>query len=85
MNLATIAPATIKLGTEVIYRGAWGTDAPKRVKVVGLTLTDHPRDKYGKSVKEVAIDDVKANKVCFDLSDGHWCYSDQIRGVDLTA
>jgi hypothetical protein len=85
MNIATIPTGIIKLGTEVIYRGAWGSDAPKRVKVVGLTLTDHPRDKYGKSVKEVTIDDVKANKVCFDLSDNHWCYSDQIRGVDLTA
>ena len=76
---------TIKLGTKVAYCGAFGASPRKSVTVVGLTLTDHPRAKDGKSVREVTIDDVKANKVCFDLSDGHWCYSEQIRGVDLTA
>jgi hypothetical protein len=69
----------IKIGDKVKYRGSFGYDAPKVATVEGLTLTKYPREKYGKSVEEVNMIDVKANKVLFDLSDGHWCYSDQIK------
>jgi hypothetical protein len=30
-------------------------------------------------VQEVNIIDVKANKVLFDLDNGHWCYGDQVK------
>ena len=70
---------TIKLGDTVSYRGAFGGGPLKSAIVDGLTITEYPRDKYGKPVVEVNIVDVKANKVVFDLSDGHWCYSDQIK------
>lgn len=70
---------TIKLGDTVSYRGSWGYNYHSTIATVeGLTLTQYPREKYGKSVKEVNIDDVKANKVVFDLSDGHWAYASQI-------
>lgn len=68
----------IKLGDTVSYRGSFGSGPIKSATVEGLTLTQYPREKYGKSVKEVNIDDVKANKVVFDLSDGHWAYASQI-------
>ena len=70
---------TIKIGDTVSYRGAFGGGPLKSVTVMGLTRTEYPRDKYGESVAEVTIIEVKANKVVFDLSDGHWCYSDQIK------
>lgn len=68
----------IKIGDTVGYRGAFGGGHPARATVEGLTLTEYPRDKYGKTVSEVTTDDVKANKVVFDLSDGHWAYASQI-------
>ena len=69
---------TIKISDTVSYRGSFGSGPLKSATVEGLTLTQYPREKYGKSVKEVNIDDVKANKVVFDLSDGHWAYASQI-------
>ena len=69
---------TIKLGDTVSYRGSFGSGPVKSATVEGLTLTQYPREKYGKSVKEVNVTDVKANKVVFDLSDGHWAYASQI-------
>jgi hypothetical protein len=68
----------INVGDMVTYRGGFGGDPPKRAKVVGLTLTDEPREKYGQEVLSVDVQSVKANRVLFDLDDGHWCYSDQI-------
>jgi hypothetical protein len=70
---------TIKLGDTVSYRGAFGGGPLKSAIVEGLTITKYPREKDGKDVVEVNIVDVKANKVVFDLSDGHWCYSDQVK------
>jgi hypothetical protein len=81
MNTIAIKQTVIRVGDKVGYRGAFGGGHPATATVQGLTLTEYPRDKYGKSVQEVNIDDVKANKVVFDLSDGHWCYADQIRIV----
>ena len=69
---------TIKIGDSISYRGCWGSDPPKTVKVEGLTVTDMPRSKYGEDVQEVTIEQVKANMVLFSLDDGHWCYSEQV-------
>jgi len=74
---------TIKIGMSVVYSGAWGYAPNKSATIVGMTLTDEPRSKYGKTVKEVTVEDVKANKVLFDLSDEHWCYANQIRGINM--
>lgn len=68
----------INIGDTVTYRGSFGGGLAKRAKVVGLTLTEKPRMKDGQECLSVFVDDVKANRVVFDLDDGHWCYSDQI-------
>ena len=72
----------IKIGDKVVYRPGWGSMAPVTVTVQTMDLTDEPRDKYGDSVKEVTLDQIRQNRVLFVLSDGHWAYSDQI---DLNA
>jgi hypothetical protein len=69
----------IKLGDTISYRGAFGSGPLKSATVEYLKLTQYPREKYGEDVEEVNIDDVKANKVVFGLSDGYWCYSDQVK------
>ena len=73
---------TIRIGDTVRWRGGWGTDPAKDVKVKGMLLTQQPREKHdGVKVKEVDINnDVGGNMVCFDLDNGHWAYSDQIEG-----
>jgi len=73
---------TIKIGDTVRWRGGWGTDPAKDVKVKGMLLTTRPREKHdGVKVKEVDINnDVGGNMVCFDLDNGHWAYSEQIEG-----
>jgi hypothetical protein len=68
----------INVGDTVTYHGSFGGGLPKRAKVVGLTLTEEPRTKYGQEVLSVDVQSVKANRVVFDLDDSHWCYSDQI-------
>ena len=70
----------IRVGDTVQYRPAWGTSPSKRVKVVSLEATEESREKYGSKVSVVTYSEVADNRVCFDLDDGHWCYSSQVDG-----
>jgi len=71
----------INVGDTITYQGSFGGGISKQAKVMGLTLTDEPRTKDGQECLAVFVRDVKANRVLFDLDDGHWCYSDQIRNL----
>lgn len=71
----------VRIGDEVMWRGAWGNDPAKRVKVKHLEVTEHPGMKYGEDVKEVPWDTVRANKCLFTLDNGHWAYGKQIDPV----
>lgn len=68
----------IKINDTIHYRPSFGSGPRTEVTVVGLTVTDYPREKYGKDVTEVDIELVKQNKVVFSLSNGRWAYSEQI-------
>lgn len=68
----------IKINDTITYRPSFGSGPLTKAKVVGLTVTDLPRDKYGEEVDEVSVDLVKQNRVLFDLDNNHWAYSDQI-------
>ncbi len=68
----------ITVGSTIVYRPSFGYGMPKEAKVVGLTLTAYPRCKEGVEVPAVAKEAIQANKVLFDLDDGHWCYSEQV-------
>ena len=70
---------TVKIGQEVTYRGAWGSEPPKRVKVTYIELCQQEREKYGTPVDEANVEDIR--RCCFDLDDGHWCYGYQIDEV----
>jgi len=69
---------TVKIGDYVMWRGCFGADKPRRVRVTGLDVTDHPREKYGEEVDSVSWDLVRQNRVVFSLSNDSWAYSDQI-------
>jgi len=72
----------IKVGDSVRWRGAFGMNAPRVVRVESMELTDQPRSKYGDFVDEATEEEVKANRVVFSLSSGNWAYSDQIELID---
>ena len=67
----------IRKGTQVVYRGGFGADAPKIAVVTGVERTEYPREKYGDEVESVHLDD----HYVLTLNNGHWCYSDQVDGV----
>lgn len=69
----------IKVGSRVMYRGCFGVDPAKEAKIESITKSLEKRSKYGCSTKSIDWDEKEYG--CFILSDGHWCYGEQI--VDL--
>ena len=71
----------IKIGSKIIYKGAWGTQSEKEVTIEGMQLCEEEGDKYGVDANEIPWE--QKNYGVYDLSDGHWCYGYQI--VELVA
>ena len=69
----------IKVGSRVMYRGCFGVDPAKEAKIESITKALEKRSKDGCSTKSIDWDEKEYG--CFILSDGHWCYGEQI--VDL--
>jgi hypothetical protein len=70
----------LKLKDKVIWRGAWGTQAPKEVIVKGISLCT-VGSKYGKDVKSVDWKTVEAGKVVVSLDNNHWAYGHQLTEI----
>lgn len=68
--------ATLKVGDEVLWRGGFGMDAPRKAKVEGIEITRG--DKYGDPVDEVEWSEVYGRNVTVDLDNDHWAYAEQI-------
>ena len=66
----------IKIGSKVIYRGTFGMGYPEEVTIEGIDKCKKERDKYGDAVESIDWD--MKNYGCFTLSNGHWCYGEQI-------
>jgi len=61
----------LKVGDEVIWRGSWGKDLPKEVKVNCIEINDI-------NVSSIGWDKVDSRDVVVDLDNGHWAYGFQI-------
>ena len=64
----------LKIGDTVLWKGAFGTQAPKKAKVTGIEVCP-TGSKYGNSVDKVkwSIVNGESNKeVVVDLDNGHW-------------
>lgn len=72
----------LKVGDKVIWRGAWGKEAPKEAVVESIELCANG-SKYGKQVKSVDWETIeKGNRsVTLDLDNGHWAYGNQISQI----
>ena len=66
----------IKIGSKVMYRGNFGMGCPEKVTIESIDKCKKERDKYGDAVE--SIDWGMKNYGCFTLSNGHWCYGEQI-------
>ena len=69
----------VRIGDTVSWRGGFGMDPARPARVVGITVTEEPRSKYGATAQEAPWSLVRANRVLFDLDTGNWAYGEQIQ------
>ena len=74
-----MANDVIKIGTKVKYRGCFGSGLPEIVEVEHIERGESVHSKYGKPVDSVPF--YRREYCVFDLSNGHWCYGDQIDSI----
>jgi hypothetical protein len=70
----------ISVGDSVMWRGAWGSESAKPVRVTAMELCAAPRQKHGVPVTEVPR--TLKDYVNFTLDNGHWAYGYQIELLD---
>jgi hypothetical protein len=70
--------STLKVGDTVMWRGGFGSEPPRKAKVVGIELC-RPGQKYGEPRE--SVDWSKINSVVVDLDNGHWAKGHQISRV----
>ena len=66
----------IKVGSRVMWRGSWGRDPAEETTVERIEKTTEPHCKEGTEVECISFD-VRDCSVMV-LTNGHWCYGDQI-------
>lgn len=68
----------LKVGDQVMWRGSFGSDAPKKAVVENIELC-RAGQKYGEPVDEVSWSD--KDKIVVDLDNGHWAKGHQISPI----
>jgi hypothetical protein len=68
----------LKIGDKVMWRGGFGTEAPKEAIVESIELCKSG-DKYGDSVD--SVDWSKKDRIVVDLNNGHWAKGHQISPI----
>ena len=67
--------STLKVGDTVMWRGGFGSDAPRKAKVVGIEVCP-AGSKYG--APRESVEWSKIHSVVVDLDNGHWAKGHQI-------
>jgi hypothetical protein len=65
----------LKVGDEVMWRGGFGSEPPRKAKVIGLEVCP-AGEKYGTPSESVEWS--KIHSVVVDLDNGHWAKGSQI-------
>ena len=78
-----MATGKLTVGDKVMWRGAWGKEAPKEATIESIELCANG-SKYGKDVKSVAWETIeKGNRsITVQLDNGHWAYGSQLDKID---
>lgn len=71
----------LKIGDNVMWRGAWGSQPPVETTVTKIELCS-VGSKHGYPVKSVSWNKVFDRGVVVTLSNGHWGYGDQIDQIN---
>jgi len=73
----------LKIGDNVMWRGAWGKELPKEAKVKSIELCANG-NKHGGKVKSVAWETVTSEKrsVSVVLENGFWAYGYQLSPIE---
>ena len=66
----------LRVGSKVLYRGAFGLGEPTVVTVTEIELCEGPHEKDGEPREEVDMTDV--GRCCLTLDNGHWAYGEQV-------
>ena len=69
----------LKIGDEVSWKGAWGSQASKNAVVTEIEVTNG--GKYGRAVNSIEWTRVRDRNVVVTLDNGHWAYGEQISKV----
>jgi hypothetical protein len=69
---------SLKPGDRVMWRGGFGSLPAEEATIEDMQVTAQPREKSGEPTECVPVALVRQNRVVFGLTNGHWCYSDQI-------
>jgi hypothetical protein len=72
----------LSVGDRVLWRGSWGTDAPRLATVLRIESTHTTRTKHGRQAHHLDWDRVRAGYAVVDLDTGNWAYGDQISPLD---
>lgn len=75
--------ANLRVGDQVIWRGAWGHEAPLTATVTVLEQV-LPDEKHGIPIEEMAWKHVSRNAVV-TLDNGHWAYGYQLAPAPATS
>jgi hypothetical protein len=67
----------LRVGDSVMWRGGFGSDAPKLAIVKNIEICSEG-SKNGMKVSNCDWEKVKKGNVVVDLSNGHWCYGSQL-------
>jgi hypothetical protein len=71
--------SNLRVGDSVLWRGGWGNDPEKSVRVKAIQVNESNGSKYGEDTQSVGWADVVERKVLVDLDNEHWAWADQIR------
>lgn len=76
-------PKFLNVNDTVIWRGAWGQEAPKPAKVEGIEIVPKGQKYGGKEVQRVEWEKViNSGTIIVTLDNGHWAYGDQLSPIE---
>lgn len=62
-----------------MWKGGWGTDAPRPAKITSIDLCETKGSKYGNPVKSVSWS--LKEYIAVGLDNGHWAYGTQLEAI----
>lgn len=78
--MGTTKQSKLKVGDFVMWRGAFGSEPQKRVKVEGIQKCPSG-SKSGRDVNSVDWSSVNSRTIVVDLDNGHWAYGTQLKQI----